>query len=93
MFFFIKLLNIEETQKTISRIDIEGRLTDNKNKDDSWNVSFEAGVDPLDINDDALPRDGNENHGFLGLKLVHTQWRYDFGFLTPKCMSVQKLCI
>ena len=81
------MINIEEAQKTISPADIKERLINNKNKDDSWKVSFEEGIDSKDVNDDALPHFGNENHEFPGLKLVHTQWRYDFGFLTPNSMS------
>jgi hypothetical protein len=51
--------------------------------DGHWRVSFEEGIE--DINDDQLPKSGDGNHD-LGLKLIHTQWRYDFGFTTPTCM-------
>lgn len=84
--------NIEEAKKIMTPADISGRLIHTtssgtlKNKDTNayWKVSFEEGVDPLD--DSALPNFGDENHDFLGLKLDHTQWRYDFGFITPSCM-------
>jgi hypothetical protein len=90
-FLIIFLFNLDETQNTFSPVDINGRITKIVSRatirnDAYWRISFEEGVDPLDVNDGALPQFGDDNHGFLGLKLVHTQWRYDFGFGTPSCM-------
>ena len=53
----------------------------NKHKD-CWKVSFEEGIDPSDVNKDSLPNEG-ETRGFYDLRLIHTQWRYDYGFGTP----------
>jgi hypothetical protein len=50
-----------------------------------WGVSFEEGVDPSV--EEALPEAEDDLQRFPRLKLVHTQWRYDFGFGTPSCMS------
>ena len=51
--------------------------------DDYWKISFEEGVDQSSFDEDSLPKTGDENHDFFDIKLVHTQWRYDFGFQTP----------
>ena len=67
-------------------------MPQNQEKDDHWRVSFEEGIDPEDINDNKLPKSKDGNHGFLDLKLVHTQWRYDFGFTTPTCMFILCIC-
>ena len=58
------------------------------NKDEHaayWKVSFEEGVDPSV--EGVLPESEDDPHRFPRLKLIHTQWRYDFGFGTPSCMS------
>ena len=83
-------LNIEETQKSMTSHDINNRLekvvtspsTFNTKHKDCWEVSFEEGVDPLDLNEDALPKE-DKTEQFYDLKLIHTQWRYDYGFTTP----------
>lgn len=72
-------------------VDIDRRLVKliskdtfkNKDKDAYWKVSFEEGVVSSDVNDDALPKLGDVNHNFFELQLDHTQWRYDFAFVTP----------
>ena len=65
------------------------QTTPQNNEDDGHRrVSFEEGIDPNDINDGQLSKSGDGNHRFFGLKLVHTQWRSDFGFTTPTCMFV-----
>ena len=91
----IHLYIIEEIQNTITPVDINRRIMEKVSqaasrrteKDAYWRVSFEEGVHPSDIDDDALPKFGDTNRGFPHLRLVHTQWRYDFGFDTPSCMS------
>ncbi|CAB4014490.1 Hypothetical predicted protein, partial [Paramuricea clavata] len=96
---FVSGVDEEEAKKIMTPADISGRLIHTtssstlKNKDTNayWKVSFEEGVDPLD--DSALPNFGDENHDFLGLKLDHTQWRYDFDFITPSCMFTHIYCI
>ena len=76
-------MNIEESKKIFTADEIQRRLKKIKDRNDTyWKVSFEEGIDPTDINKSALP-DGEGIHGDLGLKLVHTQWRYDFAFVTP----------
>ena len=50
-----------------------------------WRVSFVEGIDIEHINDGQLLKCGGGDDGFFGLKLVHTRWRYDFGFITPTC--------
>ena len=60
--------------------------------DDYWKVSFEEGVDRSSFNEDALLKIGDENHDFFDIKLVHTQWRYDFGFQTPLGIFMSMQC-
>ncbi len=72
---------------------ISGAMLKSENKDVYWKVSFEEGVDPSHLHDDELPKSGDKNHGFFGLELLHTQWRYDFGFLTPSAISQTEFCI
>jgi hypothetical protein len=60
-----------------------------KNKDAYWKVSFEEGVNPLHLHDDELPKSGDKSDRFFGLELLHTQWRYDFGFITPSGISLR----
>jgi hypothetical protein len=82
---------IEHYQDTFTPAEINRRIekvvshtTPHKQElDGHWRVSFEEGIE--DINDDQLPKSGDGKHD-LGLKLIHTQWRYDFGFTTPTCM-------
>ena len=76
--------------KTFTPVDFDRRLMKivSNNKDEHaayWKISFEEGVDPSV--EDALPESEDDLHRFPRLKLVHTQWRYDFGFGTPSCMS------
>ena len=52
----------------------------NRNEQAYWKVSFEEGVHPSDIRNGAIPDED--------FKLVHTQWRYDFGFITPSGISI-----
>ena len=88
---------VERVKDAITPEDIKERLitkTGNKeikNKDAYWKASFEAGIAPLDVNNDALISNcEGENRGDFGLKMIHSQWRYDFGFTTPSCMSTYK---
>ena len=82
-------LNIDETVKTFTPVDLDRRLmkivSNSKNERAKyWGVAFEEGVDPSVK--DALPESEDDLHRFPRLKLIHTQWRYDFGFGTPSCM-------
>lgn len=77
--------------KVFTPDDIDGQLrkiikrTTNNEENNYWKVSFEEGVVKSDVNEDVLPKERNkaENHGFFDIKLIHTQWRYDFAFITP----------
>ena len=82
-------------KKMVSKTSGNDKTTPDNQQTDGyyWKVSFEEGIDPTDINDDQLPKSGDENRGFLNLKLVHTQWRYDFGFITPTCMFMLAYCL
>ena len=90
------LIIVEHIQDTFTPVEINTRVkkvfsqatSHNQETDGHWRVSFEEGINQTDINDGQLPKSGEGNHGFLDLKLVHTQWRYDFGFTTPTCMFV-----
>ena len=68
-------------------MDITRRLKIDNNRNARWKDSFEEGVDPSDVNQSALP-EGSEPHGDLHLKLIRTQWRYDFTFATPSRMYI-----
>ncbi|XP_028398389.1 uncharacterized protein LOC114521994 [Dendronephthya gigantea] len=90
---FVSNVDEEETMETLTAEAINGRLlkimTDKdelkgKNRDAFWRVSFEEGVDPSRINEDAFEEDE-----YLDFKLDHTQWRYDFGFTTPTGRNVR----
>ena len=90
------MLNIETAKDVITPEDIKERLItiisneEVKNKDACWKPSFEVGIAPSDVNYDALSSCDGQNRGCFGLKLIHTQWRYDFGFTTPSCMFTYK---
>ncbi len=89
------MLIIEEAQNIMRPVDIDRRLmktmsgAKSKNKDAYWKVSFEEGVNPLHLHDDELPKSGDKSDRFFGLELLHTQWRYDFGFITPSGISLR----
>lgn len=77
--------------KVFTAGDIDGRVrkkinqTTNNETNNKWKFSFEEGVFKSDVNEDALPNEENksENYGFFDIKLIRTQWRYDFTFVSP----------
>lgn len=82
--------------KGLTEGDINGRVTKRINQtanletNNNWKFSFEEGVFKSDVNEDALPNEESraKNHdGFFDIKLIHTQWRYDFTFVTPSGIS------
>ncbi|XP_028399889.1 uncharacterized protein LOC114523221 [Dendronephthya gigantea] len=84
----------EENKNVFKPADIIRRLKKKdkaalKDKNGTWDVSFEEGVKPLHINQDALPQPGVKDFGDLKLRLAHTQWRYDFGFNSPSERTVR----
>ena len=96
------MLYAEEIQNTMTPVDLNERIVKIASKDyrvdkgsnteefqkGYWRVSFEEGIDPKDINDDQLPKPGETDSEFFGLKLINTLWSYDFQFETPSCMSI-----
>ena len=61
----------------------------NEEKNGFWEVSFEEGIDPSHVDEDRLPKKKEivGDNSFPNFQLVHTQWRYDFAFITPSGIS------
>ena len=79
------VLTLEDIKKRLITITSNDEV---KDIDSFWKASFEVGVDPSHLKDDAFPNCGDENLSReLDLTLIHSQRRYDFGFSTPSCMS------
>lgn len=63
----------------------------NNNEDRFWYVSFQEGVRIEDFDDEYFPNKGKNDD--FNLKLLHTQWRFDFTFKTPSGNKVFLLFI
>ncbi|XP_046847084.1 uncharacterized protein LOC124440703 isoform X1 [Xenia sp. Carnegie-2017] len=59
----------------------------NNNEDRCWHVSFQEGVRIEDFDDEYFPNKGKNDD--FNLKLLHTQWRFDFTFKTPSVRTVR----
>ena len=88
---------IVDTEKVFEPMGIEERIRkiinrtplNNSEKNDYWKVSFEEGIHPSDVDEDKLPKAKKivEDNSFPNFRLVHTQWRYDYAFVTPSGIS------
>ena len=75
-------------KKRIKKL-IKQKPLNNEEKNGFWEVSFEEGIDPSDVDEDRLPKRKEivGDNSFPNFQLVHTQWRYDYGFITPSGIS------
>ena len=81
-----------DIKKRISKI-CNRKTSKDDEKNDYWKVSFEEGIDPPDVNEDKLPKEKKivEGNSFPNFQLVHTQWRYDYAFITPTGISYSNI--